>query len=400
MINIDFLPNFEKDDEALVKKILGGYEDLLSSKRVFELLRNYFPSSEFLFFNSARSALYFLLSSLKKVSEKRTVITQAFSCLVVPEAIIFARLKPLYVDIDPSFNLDLEDLKNKLTNDVLMIIIQNTFGLPAKMKEIIEIAKENNILVLENLTHTLGAKYEGKYLGNFGDFALLSFNRNKVISSLYGGCLVINNPFYREILLEEYHKIPEMSSFEFKKSLIGGLILIYGKKFYHFSLTKVLLRLARELGLSLEMVSQKEKMGEMPKGYLSKFPYELFPLLENQLKKLERFNSQRKEVASFYSRLGLKTFEINEHSEPIYLRYPLITENSQKILQNAKKQKIYLGDWYQCVLAPCVRDLSFLGYKENSCPQAEKISQKIVNLPTLISLEEAKRVFEVIKNFI
>lgn len=400
MINIDLVPNFEKDEEKLIKKILLGYEDFLSRKRVLKILENYFPKGEIIFFNSARSALTFLLKVLKKFIDRRQVITQAFSCLVIPNSIKFAGLKPVFVDIGEDLNINLEDLKRNLSWDTLGIIIQNTFGLPAKIEEILNIARENNVVIIENLTHSLGAKYGNTYLGNFGDFAILSFNRNKVISSIIGGALVINNEIYKSEILKEYQKIEEMDKLEVKKIILGGLILIYGKRFYDFSPTKIFLKFMREIGLTPEMIRNEEKLGIMPKNYLFKFPYQLFPLLENQLSKLEVLNNQRRKIAQFYIINNLQKFTINEKSEPIYLRFPLFSEKRNEILKYFQRKKIYLGDWYSCPLAPCVNKLEIFDYQIGSCPQAEEFSKKIFNLPTLINENEALSIIETLKKIL
>ena len=423
LINIDLVPNFEDDDFEIIRRLFANFPrsdkdfiDLLerSEKNVKQILFSYFPNSEIYFFNSARSALTFLLESIFTQNETRnslresshrfavnnkvrngshlssyefaSILTQAFSCLVVPNAIKFAGLKPVYVDIDKSFNLDIEDLKRKINENVKAIIIQNTFGIPAKIKEILEIAKENNILVIENLTHSFGAKYQNTYLGNFGDFALLSFNRNKVLSSIIGGVLIVRNKKFSEKINENYEKLSELDLQEIRKILFTGRALYQGKKSYNL-LKKVYLKFLRLKGFTLEMVSSIEKQGKEPKNYLTKFPKILFPLLENQLKKLEKLNEHRKKISQIYIEAGLKNFEINENSEPIFLRFPVFSEKRNEVLSRFKKENIYLGDWYNCVLAPC-SELKNFDYQAGFCSFAEEVSKKILNLPTHIDVSE------------
>jgi perosamine synthetase len=451
LIHIDLVPNFEDDDYEIIKKIEADLRTLYQSKaryraskeieearnEVLEILRFYFPQGEIFFFNSARGALSFLLQGLNGSEADHTdknnlresvldprksvgkIIAQAFSCLVVPNAIKFAGYKPIYVDIDETYNLDIEDLKRKINERTRAIIIQNTFGIPAKIGEILEIAHQNNILVIENLTHSLGAKYKGKYLGNFGDFALLSFNRNKVISSIIGGALVVNNKNFLEKIKNSYESLPELSQKEIQKIIFTGKVLYQAKKNYNF-LTKIYLKFLRKSGKILEMVSLVEKQGKKPENYLFKFPEILFPLLLNQLKKLEKFNEKRKEVAKIYTMdlrglqhgltqidtdndIGasphnqyLRESALNLHQsavEPIFLRFPILVENRDFVLEKFKKENIYLGDWYRCVLDPC-SDLKFFDYEIGSCPKAEEITKKIINLPTLIEKEEAEYIIK------
>jgi perosamine synthetase len=418
LIHIDLVPNFEDDDYEIIKKLdvdlhglnadLHRQKIIKAKNEVLEILKFYFPQGEIFFFNSARSALSFLLHGLNgfetdytdKDNSRRSaldpyksvneVITQAFSCLVVPNAIKFAGYKPIYVDIDETYNLDIEDLKRKINERTRVIIIQNTFGIPAKINEILEIAHQNKILVIENLTHSLGAKYKGKYLGNFGDFALLSFNRNKVISSIIGGALVINNKNFLEKIKNNYELLPELSQKEIQKIIFTGKVLYQAKKNYNF-LTKIYLKFLRKSGKILDMVSSIEKQGKKPENYLFKFPEILFPLLLNQLKKLENFNEKRKEIAKIY----LEKFPLNFEGESIFLRFPILIKNRDFILEKFKKENIYLGDWYKCVLDPC-SDLKIFDYKIGSCPKAEEITKKIINLPTLIDKEKAEYIINLI----
>ncbi len=407
LIHIDLVPNFEDDDYEIIKRIEArrgaGQEIEKTKNEVLEILKFYFPQGEIFFFNSARGALSFLLTqtyadytqtnadkNLSLLEYTPEIITQVFSCLVVPNAIKFANYKPIYVDIDETYNLDIEDLKRKINKRTRAIIIQNTFGIPAKIDEILKIAHQNNILVIENLTHSLGAKYKGKYLGNFGDFALLSFNRNKVISSIIGGALVVNNKNFLEKIKNSYELLPEFSQKEIQKIIFTGKVLYQVKKNYNF-LTKIYLKFLRKSGKTLEMVSLIEKQGKKPENYLFKFPEILFPLLLNQLKKLERFNKKRIEVAKIY----LEKFPLNFEGEPIFLRFPILIRNRDFVLEKFKKENIYLGDWYKCILDPC-SDLKIFDYEIGSCPKAEEITKKIINLPTLIDKEKATYIINLI----
>ena len=399
IISIDFIPNFERDDFELIKKILKGYEDLEAKRKVQEELRKYFPQGEILFFNSARSALTFILKILKNFDNRREVLTQAFSCLVVPNAIKFSGLKPVFIDIGDDFNFSLEDLKNKIGYNSLALIIQNTFGIPAKMDEILSLAKEKNIFVIENLTHALGAKYKNIYLGNFGDVVLLSFNRNKVISSIIGGALIIRNEFISKEALKEYKKVEEFNKIQSKKLLLNMLIFGFFKKFYHSKMARIFLKILRNLKITPEMISKEEKLGIMPSDYLKKFPDEFYPLLLNQLKKIEKFNNQRKKISKIYMENLRINFKIFEFSEPVFLRYPLFSSKRDEIIKELSKEGIFLGDWYFCPLAPCTAKEEVFGYERGFCPKAEEINKIIFNLPTLINEGDAYYIIEKLKKW-
>ncbi|MFN3967260.1 MAG: hypothetical protein ACK4JE_06160, partial [Endomicrobiia bacterium] len=144
--------------------------------------------------------------------------------------------------------------------------------------------------------------------------------------------MIVRNKNLNEKIKENYEKLPELEEKEIKKILLTGKILFKAKKNYNF-LMKIYLKFLRERGFTLEMVSAIEKLGQKPKNYLTKFPKILFPLLENQLKKLEKLNKHRKKIAQIYIDAGFKNFEINENSEPIFLRFPVFSEKRDEILK-------------------------------------------------------------------
>ena len=68
-------------------------------------------------------------------------------------------LKPVYVDCDEkTFNIDVEDLKKKITQKSRIVVVQHTFGLPAEMDEILEICQQNNLILIEDCAHSLWAQ--------------------------------------------------------------------------------------------------------------------------------------------------------------------------------------------------------------------------------------------------
>lgn len=413
LIHIDFMPNFERDDFKIVKKTLfrefsriyariNTNKEYVNSREITTRnLRQYFSNGDFYFFSSARGALTAFLKFYLSQNPRKKVLTQGYSCLVVPNSIKFAGGIPVFVDIEEnSVNLSTNDLKSKIDKDTGVLIIQNTFGFPADYEKILQIAKEYNIFVIENLAHSLGAKYNEKYLGNFGDVALLSFGRSKVISTLGGGMLMIKNKKLSEQFQKFYEQISYPSKFSIKKQIFHYYISYLAKKKYN-SIGKPLMYLLKKLKLSYLEITDIEKRGLMPNGYISKMPQEFFPLLENQIKKLEKFNEHRKKLAEIYKKGGVFHYgEITQNSEPIYLRYPMFSINPQKIIEKFKKQNIYIGNWYQSVLAPAQKRLDKFGYYYGQCPNAEKLALGSYNLPTNINTTEqdAYLIAEILKN--
>lgn len=103
---------------------------------------------------------------------------------------------PVFADIDEDLAIDPEDIKRKITPKTKAVIVIYFQGYPAKMDEIMNIAKENNIKVIEDCAQALGGSYKGRKLGTMGDIAVASFQQNKMISCGEGGLLMTDNEEY------------------------------------------------------------------------------------------------------------------------------------------------------------------------------------------------------------
>lgn len=124
-------------------------------------------------FWKGRVALYAILKALG-IGEGDEVLVEGFTCVVVPNAVIFAGAKPVYIAPDPkTYNMDVSQIETAITSKTKAIIVQHTFGLPADMDSILNIAKKYNLRVIEDCAPALGAIYKGRKVGTFGDAAFL-----------------------------------------------------------------------------------------------------------------------------------------------------------------------------------------------------------------------------------
>ena len=106
--------------------------------------------------------------------------------------------KLVFADVDPrTINMDPEDVARKITDKTKMIVPVHIGGYPVDLDPILKIAKEKNILVLEDAAHAFGAMYKGKKIGTLGDFAAFSMHEVKNITSFgEGGILTTTIPGY------------------------------------------------------------------------------------------------------------------------------------------------------------------------------------------------------------
>lgn len=108
---------------------------------------------------------------------------------------------PVFADIDPDiFCLSPDSIRDKITKKTKAIIVVDIFGHPADMDEIMEIASENDLVVIEDAAQAAGAKYKGKYAGTLADIGVFSLNVHKIIQSGEGGVVVTDNENYAERL--------------------------------------------------------------------------------------------------------------------------------------------------------------------------------------------------------
>lgn len=134
------------------------------------------------------------------------VILPAFSWFSCYNAILHFGLAPVFAEIDATLNLDPADFARRITPRTKAVIVVHYQGGPARLGEILRIARRHGIRVIEDCAQALGSHYEGQTLGTQGDIGILSFQANKIISSGEGGALLCQD----QVLFERavrYHDL-------------------------------------------------------------------------------------------------------------------------------------------------------------------------------------------------
>ncbi|MFA5228505.1 MAG: aminotransferase class V-fold PLP-dependent enzyme [Candidatus Paceibacterota bacterium] len=397
VISVSLSPNTQKDDISLAMKLLfsakkGG------TKKLERLFRNYFGFRNAFAFNSGRSSLIAILKSMD-IKSGDEVILQAFTCNAVCNPIKYIGATPIFIDIDDSLNMSVDDLKNKITPKTKAVIIQHTFGLPAEIDKIKEICLKKEIYLIEDCAHSLGAMYKGEFCGFFGDASFFSFGRDKVISSVYGGMVTVNNDLLVDGVSKFQKELKSPSLFWTIQQLLHPILL--NKiilPLYSFKIGRILMALFLNLKILSKAVTKEEGSGILPNYFPKKMPSSLAYLAINQLKKLEEYNGHRREIASFYNSLFSRG-EIDKNS--IYLKYPLLVDKPFEVIDKLRKHNIYINDgWSGSPILPPSTELNKVCYAIGSCPKAEEVSKKIILLPTHINIskKDAKRVFDCLEN--
>lgn len=338
-------------------------------------------------FSTGREALLAVFKACG-ITTGDEVIVQAYTCIVVPNAVIWAGAKPVYVDIDTSFNIDADLIAAAITPKTKAIVVQHTFGVPARMEEILRVAKAHNLLVIEDCAHALGATYNGQPVGTLGDAAIFSFGRDKIISSVSGGLATTSSPAFAQRLKEIQSNAPSRNRRWILQNLLHPLIVpLCGRLSGRARIGQILLTLAQKIGLLQRVYTSREKMSLASAEPLHKMPNALADLALDQLKRaLSPFNAHRQALAAAYQEWAEKKHiacqQPTSKSSPVWLRFTLLSDKKDAIIAEARANGYLLGDWYHSVIMPKPADAAKLNYRPGSCPVSESFAEKSVNLPT------------------
>lgn len=122
------------------------------------------------------------------------VLCPAFTFIATAGAVALAGAKPAFCDIDPThFAMDPEDVKKRITPHTKALVVVHLFGHPAPMDELMAIAKEHNLAVIEDCAQATGAEYKGQKVGTIGDYGCFSFFPSKNLGGVGDGGMVLAN---------------------------------------------------------------------------------------------------------------------------------------------------------------------------------------------------------------
>lgn len=173
-------------------------------KRLSKFLNTKFVTTT----NSGSSANLLALSALtsdtlgdKALKTGDEVISVAAAFVTTVNPIIQNNLVPVFVDIEiPSYNIDVKLIEDAITEKTKAIMIAHSLGNPFDLDEVMRIAKKHNLWIVEDCCDALGAKFDGKMVGTFGDVSSLSFFPAHHITMGEGGAVFTNNPKLNRII--------------------------------------------------------------------------------------------------------------------------------------------------------------------------------------------------------
>lgn len=280
--------------------------------------------------------------SLKSLAiEGGEIITTPFSYVATTSAILWEKLKPVYVDINPEdFCIDVNKIEAAITKKTKAILAVHVFGMPCDVEKIEKIAEKYKLKVIYDAAHAFGVKYKGKSLLNNGDASICSFHSTKRFHTIEGGCVVTKD-----------------------KAISDEVELI--KRFGHSGDEH------HRLGINAKASEFQAAMGLCNLKYFE----------ENTIK--------RKKIVDLYNKLlgdKVQKLKINKYAEHNYSYYPIVLKNEKSLLlvvSRLKDKNIFPRRYFY-------PSLNTLPYQDNpqDCPVSEDISKKIMCLPLYEDLDE------------
>ena len=372
-------------------------------------LTRHFQADSILF-ASGREALLALLQTMN-VGKGDEVVIQSFTCLVVPNAIAASGATPIYADIDPeTLNLTPETVERVISNRTKAVICQHTFGIPADTERLRDLCDQYELPIIEDCAHIIPDTEGPKEIGKYGDYLILSFGRDKAISGITGGALVIKNvachgepvePSRGAILRRAQDDTYPFSHVRILRLLLYPILYFIARPFYSLGIGKILLWLAAKAGLLVPIVTKKEKEGQMDTT-LHAIPNACAALALTQFRKLQQINDHRRMLTKFYLQAckdrewrGLDgiTEDLPIQKFPLFpspTESPLPAGEGQgerlasRIRTLLKRRNIHISDgWTGCTICP---------------PSAEGMATSILSLPThpTMSLVQAHTIIDTI----
>lgn len=188
-------PYFTQDEEREVIDVLrSGW--IVQGPKVEEFEKKiaaYVGAKYAVATSSCTTALHLALVLLG-IGPGDEVIIPSFTFIATANSVLYTGATPVFADVvKDTYNLDSQDVKRKITKRTRVIIPVHQAGLGAAMREIMDIAKRSNILIVEDGACALGSRIDGKHVGTFGEIGCFSFHPRKSLTTVEGGMLVTNN---------------------------------------------------------------------------------------------------------------------------------------------------------------------------------------------------------------
>jgi len=349
------LPNFkifwDEDDVEQVQSVIRRGMFWANGPEISqfeEQIGEYIGSRYALTFANGTAALHAILLAYG-IGKGDEVIVPSFTFIATANAPLFTGAKPVFAEIErDTFGLDPTDVNERITDKTKVILPIHYGGCPCQIRELREIAEDNNLLLIEDAAESFGAKVGSQMVGTFGDAAVLSFCQNKIISTGEGGAIVTDSrQIYEKLKLIRSHGRVESQDYFNTADLMEYV----------------------ELGYNFRMPSLNAALGIA------------------QMKKVEKIIEMRRNCAMYLTDLLKDLPMIKIHKAPlayyhVYQMYTIMVDQAirdtlveffgdQGIMARINFSPIHLSKFYS----------NAFKYKKGDLPVTEEISESVLSLP-------------------
>ena len=363
--NLEFIPftrpNFNQETiDAVAEVLRSGWVTSGPKLAEFEsALSQYFGGRPVRCFANGTATMKIALQ-VAGIGEGDEVITTPISWVATSNVILSVGAKPVFVDIDPvTRNIDLNKVASAITSKTKAIMPVYLAGLPVDMDKLYSLAKQHQLRVIEDAAQAFGSQWQGKKIGSFGDLVSFSFQANKNLTTIEGGCLVLNNA--DEAKLAEKFRLQGLT----RQGMDGMDVDVLGGK---DNLTDV------NAVIGLQQLKQ-------------------LPAYQTRRTALARqyFDAIRNELTStgldLRLELPVENFtESNWHMFQVVLPLEQLDCDRAQIMTELKELGIGTGVHYPAITGFTL--YKNLGYQTSSTPVAERIGKSIVTLPLFPGMKD------------
>ena len=369
----------KKDIENIISEVLdgGSYINGPQTKKFEKRMEESLGVKHAIGVANGTDALVIALEALG-IGEGDEVITSPFTFFATAEAISVVGATPIFVDVKlEDFNIDETKIEKAITSKTKAIIPVHIFGTPANMDKINEIAKKNNLYVIEDACQAIGAKYRDRMIGTLSDIACFSFFPTKNLGTYGdGGLITTNNDNFATICRAlkahgsgEYGDIAYHRLNNIKKEVNVDNQLddtVYNpKKYYNY------------------LIGHNSRLDELHAG-----------ILNVKLNYLDEWNNKRNEIAKYYDKKlddkKYKKMKLSKDDFNVYHMYIIQTENRNELTKKLDEVGIAYGIYYPVPLH-LQKVYKNLGYKEGDLPNAEYLSNRTLAIPIDPELNEEEK---------
>ncbi|MEK6646937.1 MAG: DegT/DnrJ/EryC1/StrS family aminotransferase [Candidatus Firestonebacteria bacterium] len=360
-----------KEIDEVVSTLKSGWLTTGPKTKEFEKkFANYIGAKFAVAVNSCTSALHLslLCAGVKKNDE---VITSPYTFIATANTILYCGAIPKFVDINPNTgNIDVHKISSKIKSRTRVLLPVHFGGLPCDMKEILHIAKNKKVTVVEDAAHSLSSQYNGKKIGVFGKFTCFSFYVTKNITTGEGGMITFDDErFQKDLRILSLHGMSQDAWNRYSKE--GSWYYEVVRLGYKYNMTDI------NASIGLHQLENAEKF------------------LKIRTKIAKQYNEAFKNLDGILPLSGVT--DNSKHSWHLYvirLDNKVLKINRNKFAQALIKENVGISVHFIPVhLHPFYRKRFNL--KRGDFPEAEKLYDSAISLPIYPKMTESQ-IYDVI----